>query len=310
MARVFVTRAIPGDALNRLAAEHDVDVWDGHGPPEARVIRDRVATCDGLLALISDRVDASVFDAAPRLRVVSNYAAGLDNVDLAEARRRGIAVGHTPDVVTESTADLAMALLLAVARRLPEATDAVRDGAWGPFRPEWLLGTEILGSTLGIVGFGRIGQAMARRASGFGMRVVHTRARSSAAGIELEQLLRQSDFVSLHCPLTSATRSLLDARRLALMKPTAYLINTARGGIVDQAALVQAVHTGAIAGAALDVMVPEPLPVSDPLLQTPGILISPHIGSATQQTRERMSAYAVDNLIAGLRGDPMPYVSP
>ena len=301
MARVFVTRRLPGTALKRLAAEHEVDVWPERMPPPQDVLRERAARVDGLLALLTDRVDAALLEACPDLRVISNYAVGSDNVDLEAAAARGIPVGITPDVLTEATADLAFAGLLAAARRLPEALAAVRSGAWLTWEPDWLLGHDVHGATLGIVGYGRIGQAVARRAEGFSMRILAT------PRVPLDELLAQSDAVTLHVPLTSETRHLIDADALARMKPTAILVNTARGGVVDQHALARALHRGEIAGAALDVTDPEPLPPDHPLLAAPNLLVLPHIGSATHTARERMADLAVDNLLAGLAGRRMPH---
>jgi glyoxylate reductase len=303
MARVFVTRRLPGTALKRLAAEHEVDVWPERMPPAPDVLRERAAHVDGLLALLTDGIDAALIEACPDLRVISNYAVGSDNVDLDAAAARGIPVGITPDVLTEATADLALAGLLAVARRLPEALAAVREGRWQTWEPDWLLGHDVHGATLGIVGYGRIGQAVARRAEGFSMRILAT------PRVPLDELLAEADAVTLHVPLTSETRHLIDADALARMKVTAILVNTARGGVVDQEALARALHRGEIAGAALDVTDPEPLPPDHPLLDAPNLLVLPHIGSATHTARERMADLAVDNLLAGLAGNPMPHAA-
>ena len=297
MKRIFVARRIVGDALARLVAAHDVDVWDGELPPEPSELRERAAGVEGLLCLLTERIDAELLDAAPHLRVVSNYAVGTDNVDLEACAARGIAVGRTPDVLTDATADLAWALILASVRRLPEAAAAVRAGEWRTFEATRWLGSTLAGKTLGIVGFGRIGQAVARRAEGFGMEVVHT----------MPDLLATADVVSLHCPLTPETRGLIGAGALAQMKPTAHLVNTARGPIVDHAALADALHAGRIAGAALDVTDPEPLPSNHPLLQAPNLLVVPHIGSATLEARSAMTEIAVANLEAGLEGRPLPH---
>jgi glyoxylate reductase len=301
MASVFVTRALPGDSLERLRSAHEVTVWDGALPPEPAVLRERVADAEGLLCLLTDRVNLALLDAAPRLRAIANYAVGTDNIDLELTRARGIAVGVTPDVLTEATADLAFALLLAAARRLPEAAAAARDGAWRTWEPARWLGAEVDGAALGIVGFGRIGRALARRAEGFRMSV------RSTADTELDELLAESDFVSLHCPLTPRTRHLIDAAALRRMRPTAILVNTARGGVVDQAALIDALHAGEIAAAAIDVTDPEPPPPGDPIYTTPNLLVLPHIGSATRSARARMTELAVENLLAGLDGRPMPH---
>jgi len=301
MPRVFVTRELPFPALDRLRAAHEVEVWEERMPPPPDALREAAARVDGLLTMLTDRVDAELLDAAPQLRAVANLAVGTDNIDLEAAAARGIAVGRTPDVLTDATADLAFALLLAAARRLPQGADFVRSGEWVTWEPAGDLGAEVNGATLGIVGWGRIGQAVARRAQGFGMEVVHSRP------APLEELLERSDFVSLHVPLSPATRHLIDAPALARMKPTAILVNTARGGVVDQAALAAALHAGELGGAALDVTDPEPLPPDDPLLDAPNLLVVPHIGSATVRTRSRMADLAVDNLLAALAGEPMPH---
>jgi glyoxylate reductase len=301
MARVFVTRRLPGAALQRLEGEHEVDVWPEPMPPPPDVLRARAAPVEGLLALITDRIDADLIDGCRDLRVISNYAVGSDNVDLRAAGARGIPVGITPDVLTEATADLAFACLLAAARRLPEAMAAVREGAWTTWGPDWMLGYDVHGATLGIVGYGRIGQAVARRAAGFDMEVLHT------GDLPLPVLLARADAVSLHVPLTPDTRHLIDDAALERMKPTAVLVNTARGGVVDQEALARALHEGRIAGAALDVTDPEPLPPDHPLLDAPNLVVLPHIGSATHRTRERMADIAVDNLLAGLAGESLPH---
>jgi glyoxylate reductase len=235
----------------------------------------------------------------PHLKAVANYAVGTDNIDLDAATARGIPVGNTPDVLTETTAELAFALMLAVARRIVEADAYVRAGRWGPWLPDLLLGHDLHASTLGIVGFGRIGRAVARRAEGFGMTVIH--------GIPLEELLERSDFVSLHAPLTPETRGLIGAAELERMKPSAILINTARGPLVDTNALADALRGGAIAGAGLDVTDPEPLPADHPLLNAPNLVVAPHIGSASHRTRESMADMAVDNLLAALAGERMPH---
>ncbi len=303
MARVFVTRPIPGSALDRLRERHEVDVWEGEGPPPASVLRERAAGAQGLLTMVTDPVDAALLDGAPELRAVANYAVGSDNIDKDEAARRGIAVGVTPDVLTDATADLAWALLLATARHLPAAAASVPAGAWTSWEPQGFLGAEVAGATLGVIGAGRIGSAVAQRASGFRMEVL-TAGRDRAA---IDDLLARADFVSLHCPLTEETRGLIGEDALARMKNTAILINTARGPIVDTDALVAALHAGTIAGAGLDVTDPEPLPADHPLLRAPGAIVLPHIGSATAAARARMADRAVDNLLAALDGEPMPF---
>jgi glyoxylate reductase len=298
--KVFVTRRLPGAALERLSAVHDVEVWPDRLPPAQAELRARAPELHGLLALLTDPIDAELLDAAPGLRAISNYAVGVDNVDLAAATDRGIPVGNTPGALTDSTADLALALMLGIGRRIVEGDAFVRRGEWRTWEPGLLLGRDLHGATVGIVGFGRIGRAVARRCEGFGCEVVHTHA------VELDELLERSDFVTLHAPLTPETRAMIGGEALRRMKPTAYLINTARGPMVDSDALARALHEGEIAGAALDVTDPEPLPPDHPLLDAPGLLVVPHIASATHATRERMADMAVDNLLAGLGGDRMP----
>jgi glyoxylate reductase len=302
MARVFVTRRLPGTALDRLAEAHDVDVWPGELPPGPDDLRAGVAEAEGLLCLLSDRIGPDVLDAAPRLRAIANYAVGFDNIDVAAAQARGIAVGVTPDVLTDATADLAFALILAAARRLVEARDAVLAGRWRTWDPQGWLGLELHGATLAVIGAGRIGRAVARRATGFEMEVV-----AVGRGDDLHAALRRADVVTLHAPLTEETRHLIDAAALAVMKPTAILVNTARGGLIDRAALTEALREGRLGAAALDVTDPEPLPPDDPLLTLANALVVPHIGSATRTTRARMSDIAVDNLLAALAGRPMPH---
>jgi glyoxylate reductase len=299
VARCFVTRRLPGPALDRLRAAHEVEVWPQRLPPSPQQLREGCAQAEGLLSLLTDRIDGELLEAAPALRAVANYAVGYDNVDLAACRARGIAVGNTPDVLTDATADLTWALLMAAARRLSDAAASVHVGDWVTWEPEGFLGADVHGATLGIIGMGRIGRAVARRAAGFDMTVLH--------GLAPLELAARSDFVSLHCPLTPETRGLVDATFLEAMKPTAILINTARGPIVDGRALAWALDSGVIAGAALDVTDPEPLAPEAPLLQAPNLLVVPHIGSATHTARERMAEMAVDNLLAGLDGRPMPH---
>jgi len=308
MARIFVTRRLVGDGLMRLrAAGHDIELWPGAEPPSHDELIAHAQHADALLCTLSDRIDAAFLDACPQLMMIANYAVGLDNVDLDAARARGIPVGNTPDVLTDATADLAFALLLAAARRIPQSAQAVKEGRWGTWQPDGFLGADLVGATLGIVGAGRIGEAMARRATGFDMQILKT---TSRGGIPLDELLAQSDFVSLHVPLTPQTHHLIDAAALRRMKPTAILVNTARGQVVDQQALIDALHAGTIAGAALDVTDPEPLPADHPLLRAPNVLVVPHIGSATMRTRTAMTDLAVDNLLAGLAGRPLPHAAP
>jgi len=302
MARVYVTRDLPGTALDRLRAEHDVEVWDGDDQPPAEELARQVADAEGLLSMLGDRVDAELIAAAPQLKAVANYAVGVDNVDVDAATARGIPVGHTPDVLTGATADMALALMLAVMRRLPEGERRVRAGRWTSWAPDGLLGRDLSRSTVLIVGRGRIGDAVAQRVQGFGARVL-----SAGRGDDLGPLLEQADVVSLHCPLTEATRGLIGAAELRAMGPEAYLVNTARGPVVDTDALRRALDEGWIAGAGLDVTDPEPLPGDHPLLDAPNLVVAPHIASATHHTRAAMADLAVDNLLAALDGRPMPH---
>jgi lactate dehydrogenase-like 2-hydroxyacid dehydrogenase len=289
--------------VERLAAEHEVEVWQERLPPPAEELRARVPSVEGLLSLLTDRVDAKLIEAAPRLRAISNYAVGVDNVDVQAASERGIPVGNTPGVLTESTADLTLALMLGIGRRIAEGDAYVRRGDWDTWDPGLLLGRDLHGATVGIVGLGRIGQAVKRRCEGFGCEVLHS---GGEDGVKLEELLRRADFVTLHAPLKPSTHGLIAAAELAAMKPDAYLVNTARGPLIDSGALADALREGEIAGAALDVTDPEPLPSDHPLLSAPNLLVVPHIGSAARATRERMADMAVDNLLAGLAGEPMP----
>lgn len=306
--RVFVTRKIAPVALERLSSQAEVDVWEGALPPPREEVLRRVRGCDGLLSLLTERVDAALLEAAPTLRVVSNMAVGVDNIDVAACTARRIPVGHTPGVLTEATADFAFALLLAAARHIPQGDAYARSGAWTTWNPQLFLGKELHGAVLGIAGFGAIGRAVARRALGFGMRVLAT-SRSGAAmngvlGVDKGTLLAESDFLSLHLPLTAQTRHWLGAGELARMREGSMLINTSRGAVVDQPALVEALKAGRPVFAALDVTDPEPPAADEPLLKLPNVLLAPHLGSATVQTRTQMALLAVDNLLAVLGGKP------
>ena len=306
MAYCLVTRQLPGPALGRLEALHETHVWHGRVPPTPAELAREAQPAEGLLTLLTDRIDAGLIEGLPRLKAISNYAVGYDNVDVEAATRRGIPVGHTPDVLTDATADLTFALLLAAARKLPEALAAAQAGDWVTWEPAKHLGHEVYGKALGVIGFGRIGKGVAERAEGFKMRVLHASAREGLTET-VKNVLREADFISLHCPLTPQTHHLINAEALQLMRPNAILINTARGPIVDPRALRGALERQEIAGAALDVTEPEPLPHGDPLLGTPNLIITPHIGSATRAARERMAELAVDNLLAALDGRPMPH---
>jgi glyoxylate reductase len=304
MATVAVTRRLPMPAIDRLQLDHSVRLHEGDLPPTRSELFDMLVGADAVISLLTDRIDDEAMAAATRLRVVANYAVGYDNIDLTAARARGIAVGNTPDVLTAATADMAMALMLATSRRLPEAQRYVIDGMWRTWEPLGHLGLELDGAHLVIVGAGRIGRAVARRAKGFGIRVEGI---DRAPRSDLLRTLANADIVSLHCPLTDETLHVIDAEALACMKPTSILINTARGPLVDHIALAMALDEGELAAAGLDVTDPEPLEPQHPLLRHPGVIITPHIASATQITRLKMANMAVDNVLAGLHGQPLPY---
>ncbi len=314
--RVFVSRRIPEDGLNRILAAADADVWPDELPPPRDELLRRIEGVDGVLALLTDRVDAEFFDrAGPQLKVVSNYAVGFDNIVVPEATRRGVPVGNTPGVLTDTTADLAWALLMAAGRRVVEGDRYVHDDRWRTWGPLLLLGTDISGATLGIVGFGRIGQAMARRAAGFGMTVLYHDVQPlpdsvtgplGATFVGLDELFERSDFVTLHTNLTDETRHLVNEARLRRMKPTSVLVNTSRGPVVDQKALHRALSEGWIMAAGLDVTDPEPMLISEPLLALPNCIVVPHIASASRATRAKMAEMAAANLLAGVRGERLP----
>lgn len=313
--KVYVTRHLPATAMQRLAEACQVDIWDHEFPPSYQVILENIADKQGLLCLLTDQVDAPLMDAAPQLKVISQCAVGFDNIDLPAATARKIVVGNTPGVLTDATADFAFALLMASARRIGEAMDYVRAGQWQTWGLTLLLGQEVYGKTLGLVGFGRIGQAVAKRARGFDMRILYfdpTRQHQAEAelGVEfcgLDCLLAESDFVSLHVNLTPQTQGLIGKRQFSIMKPHAVLINTSRGPVVDSEALYHALKEGLIGYAALDVTEPEPLPAGHPLLALPNLIVAPHIASATVTSRTQMALMAVDNLVAGVRGEALPF---
>ena len=313
-ARVYVTRELPSAALDPLAEAVSVRVWPGELPPPPDVLLAEAADADALLTLLTDRIDAAIMAAAPRLRVISNMAVGYDNIDVQVASRRGILVTNTPGILTKTTADFAFALLLAAARRVVEADRYTRQGRWKTWGPQVLLGQDVHEATLGVVGLGGVGLEVAKRGRGFGMRVLYcdkTRRpkeerRYGLAYAELDQLLAESDFISLHAPLTPETHHLVGERELALMKATAVLVNTARGAIVDQRALWRFLKDGRIAAAAIDVSEQEPIAPDDPLLGLDNIIITPHIASASVATRLGMAKMAVDNLLTALRGQVPP----
>ena len=312
--KALVTRNLLPPALDIIREAAAVTVWPEEGPPSAEELRRLAADADGILTTIMDQVDATLLAAAPNLRVISQLAVGLDNVDVAEATRRGIPVGYTPGVLAKSTADLAFALLLGAARRTAESERWVRAGGWEiQFHPTHWLGQDVHGACLGIVGLGQIGREIARRARGFDMDIVyHSRTRYPDAEaeygvryLEFEELLTQADFVVLSVPLTPQTHHLISAPQLAMMKPSGILINVSRGPVVDPVGLYEALRDGRIARAALDVTVPEPIAPDDPLMTLDNLVITPHIGSAALPTRLNTMKLAARNLVAGLRGEPM-----
>lgn len=312
--KIFVARRIPDSGLDRLVAECDADVWSDPLPPPRDVLLQRVAGCQGILSLLTDRIDSQVMDAAgDQLRVISNFAVGYNNIDVAEATKRGIAVGNTPGVLTESTADLAIALMLAASRCLHDARKFIDDGKWQTWDPLGHIGQDLNGKTVGIVGMGRIGLAMAKRCfGGWNMRVLYS-GRSdkpsaesvNAHRVEFDQLLGESDFVSVHTPLTNETQHLFNADAFKRMKPTAVFVNTARGPVHDQSALHDALKSGEIFAAGIDVTDPEPINMNDPLLTLPNCIIAPHIGSGTTESRDGMAEIATDNLLAGIAGQAL-----
>ena len=313
--KIYVTRQIFDEAVDRLKEATDMKYWDSEMPPPRDVLLREVQDIDGLYCLLTEKIDAELFDAAPNLRVVSSMAVGFDNIDVAEATKRGIPVGNTPGVLTETTADFAFALLMAAGRRVSEGDRYTRAGNWKTWGPMVLLGQDIHGSTLGIIGFGRIGVEMAKRAKGFGMNIVYydvirNEEREKEYGAtycsDVKELLAQSDFVSIHVNLTPETRHLINADTLSGMKSTAVLVNTSRGPVVDQTALYHALKDGTIGAAGLDVTEVEPISMDDPLLTLENVIIAPHIASGSVVTRTKMSLMAVDNLLAGLNGEPLP----
>jgi len=314
--KVFVTRAIAQEALDKIAQSTEMEVWPEELPPPYEVLLEKARNAEGLVTLLSDRIDATLMDAAPKLKVVSNMAVGYDNISIAEATKRRIVVGYTPGVLTETTADLTFALLMAAARRVVEADNYTRKGQWKTWGPKILLGQDIHNATLGIVGLGRIGAEVAKRGRGFNMKVLYydeirlSQEKEKELGVEyipnLAKLLPRADFVSVHVPLLPQTRHLIGAAEFALMKPTAIFINTSRGPVVDQRALYKALKSGQIFAAAVDVTEVEPIPADDPLLTLGNIIITPHIASASFATRKNMALMVAENLLAGLRGQVPP----
>ena len=310
MTGVYVTAALPHDILSPLRDRFATEVWVGAGPVPRQTLEGVVRDVEGLLCMITENIDERLLSRAPNLRVVSQMAVGVDNIDLEACRRRGIRVGHTPGVLTETVADTAFALLCSIVRRLPEGEKVVRRGEWGPWSPDFLNGRVLHGTTLGIVGMGRIGRSVARRARGFDMEIVYTSRSSTgddlARRLDLDELLETANHVVLTVALTPETHHLISTRELIRMRPEAYLVNVSRGPVVDTGALVAALRAGEIAGAALDVTDPEPLPRDHPLLDLPNCLVVPHIASSSLETRADMARLAVQNLIAGLDGYDLP----
>ena len=312
--RVYVTRLLPKEAMDRINVYCDAKTWEGELPPPREVLMENVVEVEGLLSLLTDKVDAELMDRSPKLKVISNYAVGYDNIDVAAATKRGIVVGNTPGVLTDTTADLAFALIMAAARRVVEGDKMVRAGKWKTWGPMILLGPDVHGSTLGIIGMGRIGAAVARRAKGFGMKLLYYDVvRNSKAEeelgvqyVELARLLADSDFITIHTNLTKETHHLIGAKQFEMMKRTCILVNSARGPIVDNMALYDALRNKRIAYAALDVTEPEPIPADHPLLTLDNVIVVPHIASASFASRTKMGLMAADNLIAGLKGEMPP----
>ena len=315
LPKVFVTRRIPEAGLDILRKVAEIDVWEGELPPPYETLIERSRGAAGLLSLLSDRVDGPLMDSAgPQLKVIANYAVGYDNIDITAATARRIPVGNTPGVLTETTADFAWALLMAAGRRVAEGDRYTRAGHWKTWGPSILLGRDVFGATLGIIGFGRIGQALARRAKGFSMRILYydtqrfpqAETELGAQYAPLDTVLSEADYVSLHTALTAETRHLIGAAQFARMKSTAVLVNTSRGPVVDEAALFLALSSGQIASAGLDVTEIEPLPMDSPLLKLQNIILAPHIASASVQSRTRMATMAAENIAAGLADQRLP----
>jgi glyoxylate reductase len=312
--KVFVTRRLPAAGLDRIRQHSDAEVWAEQLPPPYDLLRKKVADCDGLVSLLTDKVDAALLDAAPRLKVVSNFAVGFNNVDVAAATARGVAVGNTPGVLTDATADMAFCLLIAAARRVVEGHDYGRSGRWKTWEPLGHLGQDLHGRTLGVVGMGRIGFALAKRCHrGWDMRVLYhdtyrndlAEKQLGARQVDLDTLLGESDFVSVHTDLNDQTRGLFNLARFRQMKPTAVFVNTARGPIVVEKDLIEALKTGVIFAAGLDVTDPEPPVADSPLYALPNLVVAPHIASATVGTRNAMAEICANNLLAGLAGEKL-----
>jgi glyoxylate reductase len=313
--KVYVTRELPERGLKIIRKYFDTEVWTEYAPPPKKLIIEKARNVDALATLLSDKIDAEVFDAAPKLKIVTQMAVGFDNIDVQEATKRGIYVTNTPEVLTDTTADFAWALLMAIARRVVEADKYVRTGQWKVgWHPSMMQGRDVYNATIGIVGAGRIGYAVAKRATGFGMKILfydvvprpEIEKDFGARKVDLDTLFRESDFVSIHVPLMKETQHLVNAERLKLMKKTAYLINNSRGPVVDEKALYAALKEGRIAGAGLDVFEQEPTPVDNPLLKLDNVIVAPHISSASYETRSKMAEMVADNLVAFFEGKKPP----
>jgi len=314
--KVYVTRELPGKSLEIIKKYFKAEVWREYGPPSKKQLIEKVRDADALATLLTDKVDAEVFDEAPKLKIVAQMAVGFDNINVDEATKRGIYVTNTPGVLTETTADFAWALLMAIARRIVEADKYVRTGQWKvSWHPSMLLGRDVYGATIGILGAGRIGIALARRAKGFNMKILYYDIVPMPAEIErelqarrvgLEKLFKESDFVSVHVPLTKETYHMVNEEKLRLMKKTAYIINNSRGPVVNEKALYKALEEGWIAGAALDVFEQEPTPIDNPLLKLVNVVVAPHISSATHETRSKMAEMVSENLVSFFQGKKPP----
>jgi glyoxylate reductase len=313
--KVYVTRELPERGLKIIRKYFDTEVWTEYAPPPKKVIIDKARNVDALATLLSDKIDAEVFDGAPKLKIVTQMAVGFDNINVQEATKRGIYVTNTPEVLTDTTADFAWALLMAVARRVVDADKYVRTGQWKVgWHPSMMQGRDVYNATIGIVGAGRIGYAVAKRATGFGMKILfydvvprpEIEKDFGAKKVDLDTLFRESDFISIHVPLMKETQHLVNAEKLKLMKKTAYLINNSRGPVVDEKALYAALKEGRIAGAGLDVFEQEPTPVDNPLLKLDNVVVAPHISSASYETRSKMAEMVADNLVAFFEGKKPP----
>ena len=313
--KVFVSREIPERGLKKIKEYFEAEIWTNPAPPPKQIILQKVRDVDALATILTDQIDSEVFDAAPKLKMVAQYAVGYDNIDVKEATKRGIYVTNTPGVLTETTADFAWALLMAVARKVVKADKCVRSGRWEvSWHPTMLMGRDVHGATLGIIGLGRIGAAVAKRATGFNMRVLYydmvrrseLEKKLGTEYVDLHVLLRESDFVSVHVPLTEKTYHMLGEEQFNLMKETAYLINNSRGSVLDEKALYKALKEGRIAGAGLDVFEQEPTPKDNPLLKLDNVVVAPHISSASHETRSRMAEMVAENLIAYFEGKAPP----